>query len=300
MTLVAGIDGGQSSTVAVVTDETLRVLGRGVRGPSDFVDEPADSRRCADACEGAVAAALAAAGYPADTPLAAVAIGLSGYEAAPHGVVPQFGAARVRLLHDAPIALAGAIAQRPGVVVIAGTGSVAYGEDAGGASVRVGGHGYLFGDEGSAFAIARAAIAHALAEADRGAASRIGDAAPAFFNVGDLRAVARAYYEREISRPRLASFARVVLDAARLGDPAANELVESAAHALATLAAVAVERLALGPVAVPVAFTGGLIGSDDLHVRAAKWLAELSPWALPVEPEHEPAVGAARLALDLC
>ena len=93
--LVAGIDGGQSSTVAVVLDADGAVLGRGTSGPADHVDEPHDSRRAAQACERAVAAALTTGGEPADAPLAAVVIGLSGFEGVWHGIEPAFGDARV-------------------------------------------------------------------------------------------------------------------------------------------------------------------------------------------------------------
>jgi N-acetylmuramic acid 6-phosphate etherase len=296
--LFAGIDGGQSSTTAVVVNGGGDVLGRGTAGPCDHVDEPPDSRRCAEACETAVARAIAAARLPERSPLEAVVVGLSGYDGAFHGVRPNFGQARVRFVHDAPIALAGAVDRRPAVVVIAGTGSVAYAEDAAGNNVRIGGYGYVFGDEGSSFALARGALAQAMVQADRGRMSRLGEAALAYFDRPDLRAIARAFYLKEIGRPELARFARVVLDAARLGDPEAAALVERAANALATLAANAIERLELGGVGVTVAFTGGLFANADLFRRAVEELNVLAANARIVKPLHDPATGAARLALE--
>jgi N-acetylmuramic acid 6-phosphate etherase len=296
--LFAGIDGGQSSSTAVVINGSGEVLGRGTAGPCDHVDEPPDSRRCADACRSVVARALAAAGLPESSPLEAVVIGLSGYDGTFHGIAPAFGEARVRFVHDAPIALAGAVDRRPAVVVIAGTGSVAYAEDAAGNGLRVGGYGYVFGDEGSSFALARAALAHAMDQADRGRTSRLGDAALAYFDRPGLRALARAFYLKEIGRPELATFARVVLDASRLGDLEAAALVERAANALATLAANAIERLELSAVTVPVAFTGGLFTNPDLFRRAVEQLNALAPNARVVKPLHDPATGAARMALE--
>jgi len=296
--LVAGIDGGQSSTVAVVMNHSGSVLGRGVAGPCDHVDEAADSRRCADACAAAVSRALAAAELPETSELQAVVLGLSGYDGAFHGVEPRFGTARVTIVHDAPIALAGAIDRRPGVIVIGGTGSVAYAEDAAGRAVRIGGYGYLFGDVGSSFWLARSALANAMDQADRGMTTRLGDAALAYFDRPDLRALARAFYIKEIGRPELATFARLVLDAARLGDAEATALVDAGARALATLAASAMERLALTSSAIPVAFVGGMFANAILHQKTTEMLAELAPNARVVRPLHEPAVGAARLALD--
>lgn len=296
--LFAGIDGGQSSTTAVLINGAGAVVGRGTAGPCDHVDEPPDSRRCAQACEGAVARALAAAHLPEGSPLDAVVIGLSGYDGVFHGVAPAFGDAHVRIMHDAPIALAGAVDRRPAVVVIAGTGSVAYAEDAAGNSVRIGGYGYVFGDEGSSFALARGALAAAMDHADRGRESRLGDAALAYFDRADLRALARAFYVKEIGRPELANFARVVLDAARLGDPEAAALVERATNALATLAAVAIERLELTRASVPVAFTGGLFANADFSRRTLEQLNALASNARVVRPLSDPATGAARLALE--
>jgi N-acetylglucosamine kinase-like BadF-type ATPase len=204
----------------------------------------------------------------------------------------------VRYVHDAPIALAGAVQRRPAVIVIAGTGSVAYAEDADGTGIRVGGYGYLFGDEGSSFALARGALSLAMEEADRGVKSRLGDAALAYFDRPDLRALARAFYLKEIGRPELARFARVVLDAARLGDAAASALVERAANALGTLAANAVERLTSGGVSVPVALTGGLFANADFYRRVSEQVIARAPNARVVKPMHDPAIGAAHMAME--
>jgi len=297
--LFAGIDGGQSSTIAVILDADGVVLGRGTAGPSDHVDEPAQTQRAAAACESALAAALAAARLPADTAFEAVVVGLSGYEGSWHGREPVFRAARVDYKHDAAIALAGAIRARPAAVVIAGTGSVGYGESARHEPIRVGGFGYLFGDEGSSFAIARTALAAAMRVTDRGVLTDLGAAALAFFDCLDLRALARAVALREIGRPQLASFSRVVFDAARLGDPEAAAIVEDAAAALAGLAQLVVEQLGHADMpAVPVAFVGGAMENAELRSAAARRLESATPLARVVEPAFEPAVGAALLAFD--
>jgi glucosamine kinase len=299
MSFFAGIDGGQSSTIAVVLDAHGAVLGRGTAGPSDHVDEPATTQRAAAACEAALAAALRAAGLAPDTAIAAVVVGLSGYEGNWHGREPDFGRAVVRYKHDTVIALAGAIRDRPAAVVIAGTGSVGYGETAHREPVRVGGFGYLFGDEGSSYAIARTALAGAMRMTDRGVLTDLGAAALAFFDCTDLRGLARAVSLRAISRPQLAGFSRVVLDAARLGDPEAAAIVDDAAAALAGLAQVVVEQLGSADMpAVPVAFVGGAMDNADLRIAATRRLEAATPLARVVAPAFEPAVGAAFLAFD--
>ena len=296
MRYVAGIDGGQSSTSAVVVDENGAVVGRGTAGPADHVDEPPGSRKCADASAAAVARALDAAGLPRGTQFEAVRIGLSGYDGHFDGAQPAFAACSVRMLHDAPIALAGAVGTRPAVVVIAGTGSVAYGEDGAGTAVRAGGWGYLFGDAGSAFAVARDALARAMAADDRGSASPLGEAALAFFDRRDLRELATAALLGRLSRAKIATFARVVHDAARLGDRDAAAIVDDAAAALAELAANAIARLNLDGANVPVAFSGGAFASEPFFARTRDRLRALAPNAAAVQPRYDPAVGAALLA----
>ncbi len=296
MNLVAGIDGGQTSTIAVIVDDAGTVRGRGTAGPSDHVGERADSERAALACERALAQALAAAGLPGETELDAVVVGLSGFEGRWHGREPSFAARAVRFLHDAPIALAGAIPDRPAGVVIAGTGSAAYGESATGDAVRAGGYGYLFGDAGSAFAIARAALAEAMEAADRGAPGDLGDAALAYFDLPDLRAFVRATSLGAIGRPQIAGFARVVLDAARLGDAGAAAIVEEAAAALAGLARTVAARID-GHEPLPIAFVGG-IAAHPLIAAAVRANLARAPRVVVVEAAYEPAVGAALIAFD--
>jgi N-acetylglucosamine kinase-like BadF-type ATPase len=183
--------------------------------------------------------------------------------------------------------------------VIAGTGSAAYGERANGEAVRAGGFGYLFGDQGSSFAIARAALAGAMRSSDGGAITNLGEAALGFFDAPDLRALARAVSLGEIKRPQLAGFARVVLDAARLGDADAGTIVDAAAGDLAALAAQVVGQLAAGADApVPVAFVGGAVENAGLRAGVARRVEAAAPWARVVDPAHEAAFGAALLAFD--
>jgi N-acetylglucosamine kinase-like BadF-type ATPase len=294
--LVAGIDGGQTTTVAVVVDGDGNVLGRGAAGPSDHVGQPADSDRAARACQRALGQAFAAAGLPPDTALDAVVAGMSGYEGAWHGREPAFAAPVVSYVHDAVVALAGAVPERPGGVVIAGTGSAGYAENAGGLAIRAGGYGYLFGDAGSAFAIARSALMEAMEAADRGRSTDLGDAALAFFDVPDLRTFVRAVSLAHIGRPHVAAFARVVLDAARLGDESAAAIVEEGAAALAGLA----RTLALRSDpdrALPVAFVGG-VAEHPLVAGAIRANLARATHVRVVDALHEPAVGAALLAFD--
>jgi glucosamine kinase len=296
MRYFAGVDGGQSSTVAVVLTETGVLLGRGEAGPAAHVGTPPGARVAADAIAAAVEAALSAAGLSREAELEAVHVGLSGWDADFDGAPPTVRARVVRVGRDAPIALAGAVATRPAVVVIAGTGSVAYGEDGDGRSIQVGGWGFPFGDAGSAFAVARDALAAAMRADDAGRRHPLGDAALAYFDRPSLRALATAVVQGRLRHDTLAGYARVVFDAARLGESDAMAIVETAAAALVDLAATAIARLDAQEREVRVAFAGGLLAGEAFQARLRQRLAAAAPIAVVVEPRHDAAVGAALLA----
>ena len=294
--LYAGIDGGQSSTTAVVGDAAGAVLGRGLAGPADEVGEPLGSRRMATSLEAALAAALSDAGLPARTPLAVVVAGISGYEGEVRGAVPDLGAARTELMHDAPIAFAGAL-DAPGVLLVSGTGSVAYAEDGNGKSSMVGGWGYLFGDEGSAFWIARRALSAAMAAVDDGRASRIREAALAMFGVKDLRTFARAYYVGDIDRKSVAAFAPSVCSLAA-DDPEAAVLVTDAGFALAVLATKAAAAVGLSR-SFRVAFSGGAFADRELRAATTAELMRITREVEVVRPRAAPEIGALTIARRL-
>jgi len=290
--LFAGVDGGQTSTIAVVADARGAILGRGIGGPCDEIGESSDSRRLADAIEAAVGGALIDAGLDPSAEIDVVVAGLSGYDGTLTGAAPRLRARSLRLMHDAPIALAGAI-DGPGIVLIAGTGSVAYGEDAAGRWARAGGWGYLFGDRGSAFWIARSALSEAMRAFDAGVECSLAEAALAHFGSPDLRALARDFYSGRISRAQLAGFAILVAQAAAT-DPRARAIVDHGGLALAKLAA-RVKRCLEFRSSVRVALCGGVFSEDALRVATERALGGDEDVEIVVAAAS-PAIGALRLA----
>jgi len=279
--LYAGIDGGQSSTIAVIGDED-RVLARGSAGPADEIGQADDSTRLRDALEGALAAALRNANLPADAQFEAIVAGVSGYEGRIYGRKPHLPTERLLLLHDAPIAHAGAFGGEPGVVVIVGTGSVAYAIASDGRTKTAGGWGYLFGDEGSAFWIACALTKIAIGVEDR--------AAPLlkYFGAPTMRELVRAFYVGEISRERFASYAAVALEA---GGPLVERVTEAGAACLSNLAHVAILERPCN-----VAFTGGLMRNASYKEKIYAFARKAEPSCTIVEPMADPAEGALILA----
>jgi len=294
MKLFAGIDAGQSGTVAVIGDESGRVLGRGEAGAGDEIGQDANSTRLSDALRSAYDKAAAAAKLPADARCERVVAGISGYEGRIYGRAPELPCGEVVLLHDAVIAHAGAFEGGPGVVVIAGTGSVAYARSASGETMTVGGWGYLFGDEGSAFWFARRAIEDAIRDEDSGKKNLLTTTVLQHFNSPSLHALVRSFYAGEITRTSFAHFARAMIDAAGAGDASAMRYVQQAAQALADLAVRTMARA--GMQAGPLAFLGGMTKGAVMKEAIAGAVRDAAPDARQVEPRADAATGALLLA----
>lgn len=292
--LFAGIDGGQSTTSAVIGDETGRVIARGSSGAADEVGEGPESTRLRDALRGALRDALGHAGLPQDSRFAAIVAGISGYEGNLHGRNPQLPADRVTLVHDSEIAHAGALDGKPGVVVIAGTGSVAFAKNESGETALCGGWGYLFGDEGSAFWLGRQAIAEAMRDNDASEESELAPLLLQHFSQPSLRALARAFYAGVLSRADLAAFAPVLVQCAENGSERAAQFVRDGAAALVLLAKHAADRARIP--SPNVAFTGGLMQSAAFSAHVDRWMHELLPQGRRAIPRRDAAEGALLLA----
>jgi N-acetylglucosamine kinase-like BadF-type ATPase len=299
MTYVVGVDGGQSSTVAAIGDERGNVIALGHGPPADLVGEARESARQAEAIDAAIDAALSQAGLAAPPEFAALVAGISGFDL---GDAPQPAlrtpTLRRKFVHDAEIALAGALDGRDGIVVIAGTGSVALGRAPDGAVVRAGGWGYLFGDEGSAFSIARIALARAMVQQDLGLTSELENRALAFFGVPSLRAVQHGFAYGEIDRAALAAFAQLVLSAAREGDSEARAVRAGAVGALSELVRIVDQRMGPAPLR-RVSHAGGAFADAEFLDLWRRAVVERVPHATIVHTIHPPELGALRLAYTL-
>ncbi len=287
--LFAGIDGGQSSTVAVVADESGRILGCGTAGPADEIGVGKGSTRLRDALCDALENASRSAHLAQECTFAAIVAGISGYDGQVYGAAPKLPSARVTLMHDTPIAHVGALGGRPGVVAIAGTGSVVYGRNEEGWSCTLGGWGFLFGDEGSALRIACDALRLLMRAHDDGDNSLETEtrAACEFFGTDSLRRLAHAYYKGEVTRDQLASFAPTALRYDSLRLPA-----ERSVDRLAALVGMAIE--AGSP--PRVALVGGVFADAGLRDRMRGAILRDTPGADIVEARYEPVYGALLLA----
>ena len=292
---VVGIDAGGTKTVGLLADESGKVLSQTRGGGANFTVEGEDGvekvfRQVIEGLEApsvaAVCVGIAGANQPGDKDTVRGILSRLGLH----------GAARIE--SDALIALVAGAPERTGIVIISGTGSVAYGVDPGGRIARSGGWGYLLGDEGSAYWIGHAAVRKAIRAADgRGRATILGEKLAEKLGLEVPAGLVSWFYDQEHFRHRVAELAPLVEKAAHDDDESARELLEEAAKHLAR-AARAVARKLTFPESYPVVLAGGAFRAcPSLHRRIAGCLD--LPEARVVPLADEPAVGAVTLALDL-
>src|SRR5690606_11448844 len=180
--LVLAVDGGQSSSLALVATTDGQILGAGPGGPANHYHEPGGPERLRRAMTDSTLAALEAAGQTPEQITHAV-LGMTGAMEQAQALVQELlPHASVHSYHDSVTALAGASVARPGVVVIAGTGAVAYGRLTDGREALAGGWGYIMGDEGSGHDIGINALRAITQAADgRGAPTLLSEVAPEHF-----------------------------------------------------------------------------------------------------------------------
>lgn len=298
--LVMGIDGGQSTTRALIADLEGNLLGLGVGGAANHIHEPGGPERLRQSLQTALTGALQCASLPPDTRFAVVLCGMTGGGPKVEEICrQQLPAERVVVTHDTRTALYCITQGAPGAVVIAGTGSVAFGMNEAGETAAVGGWGYLMGDEGSAYWIALQAInACTRAEDGRIPSTWLKRAILTHFGVDTLSALHHLIYSGQLSRAEIASAARTVSDAAKLGERVATRILSNAGRELGLMAVVVLRKLGMQYRRVAVGIVGGVAtAADPLH-KAFRERVYRSTLAQIVSPRFPMVVAAVCMALE--
>ncbi|MDZ7294291.1 MAG: hypothetical protein ONB14_02565 [candidate division KSB1 bacterium] len=302
MRYVVGVDGGGTRTRGLLVDEEGRVLAQAEAGVSNVqvigpeklavvVNELLSALRERSGMQGLVPEhiylGLAGAGRPGDRDAA-------------HAALNKTGVARSLTVDtDASIALAGAFPDGPGIIVIAGTGSICFGKSASGEVVRCGGWGYLLGDEGSGYFLGREALLAALKDLDgRGPVTSLRHRLEKACGVERIDQVISRVYGGDLDRAAIASFAPMVFEEAAAGDAVAQSIVRTAGHELGKMAATVALRLGLQGEEVRVALVGSVFNQRAvLEPLMREELAAVSSKVRIDWPRFEPVAGAAILAL---
>jgi len=297
VSIFLGIDGGGSQTTCVIGDEKS-VLGKGTSGGSNVVR--VGERQARESLGAAIRQACSAADIsPAKIERTCVGIaGGTGPEIAAivRRLLSEFVSREIEVVGDMVIAMEAAFGSGPGVIVIAGTGSIAYGRNSAGETARAGGWGFAISDEGSGHWIGRSAVAASMRACDEAGAESTNvllDGIMKFWSVTtreQLVVTANA-------APDFAALLPAVLSAADAGDATACAVLNQAGVELAALAKIVMGRIFGNGEAIPLAVSGGVFCNCELVRRVFydRLRAEYPRLLLNVALV-EPAKGALELA----
>ena len=215
-------------------------------------------------------------------------------------VPPGAASPRVLIHNDAVIALAGGAGRLYGVVIIAGTGAIAYGVNAKGERRRASGWGHLLGDEGSGYHTGLGALRAVLRAHDgRGPATLLRDLVLDHWRLGKPEDLVGLVYAPDFPRRRIGELLALVDEAAGRGDAVALDLLAEAGRELGLAAAAVIRGLGMEGQRFEVVLAGGAFKTRQvLRAAVSEAVLAAAPGATLIDPRHEPAMGAALLALE--
>jgi len=265
-----GVDGGGSKTEFVLIDESGRVLAMRREGPAYYLETGVEALK-AMLASGIQATLAEGSVEPGDLTYAFLGLPAYGEDSCLLAILdraasPVLSEERYRCANDMVCGWAGALGGRDGINIVAGTGSIAYGEFAG-RSARAGGWGELFSDEGSAYWVAREGLnlfsRMSDGRAEPGPLHRL--IREHFRLRGDLDLCAALYGPPPLTRSAIAGLAPIVAQAARAGDTRSRRLFHSAATELAALVDSVRGKLdAPHDLVLPVSYSGGMFQFGEL------------------------------------
>ncbi len=298
-----GVDGGGTSTTAAIADESGKVMGTGIAGPSLY--KVVGLEWAMENIRKAILAAEKKAHIKFPSYAYAV-FGLSGvdslqdWQMLSQKIFKHFKKKigdRFRVVNDVVIALAAGTDSPYGAAVIAGTGSNAYAVGPKG-EAYAGGLGSLLSDEGSAYAIGSETLRAAVKSFDgRGGSSALEPLLCKQLGVKNMREVVDKVYTSSFNKTSLAALAPLCVRAARRGDNAAHNIVVHAALELGSMASAVIRKTGLASRAFDLILWGGVFQAGDiLLLPFRKAVHHTAPKAHIVLLKKHPYIGALRLA----
>lgn len=306
MKYFVGIDGGGTSTKGILADSEGNVLALGKAGPCAHLNDDRTIRHARLVLRQLVRMLLKNARLLECTVIESAFFGVTGigHAKSPAAAIyraaleDQFYLEQVRVDIDAWNALAGALPKMVGVVVIAGTGSIAFGMNAASETARAGGWGYLLGDPGSAFEIGRQALTAVGRCADgMGPETLMTPMVLEYLAINEISQIPPLIYGEQFPRIKIAALSQIVEQADDAGDPAARLILQDAGTSLGRLGCAVVRKLGLEFGKPSVSAAGGVF-QNRKRVWAA-FRAEIMdhyPSASVTKPKFPPLVGSLLLA----
>ena len=297
---VLGIDAGGSKTVALLAGEDGRIVAEGRAGGANLRThgELVVEKTLHDVIDQAIA-------RHGERP-AAVCLGMAGVDrtddaATIRGLMRRLGfRERTLIVNDALIALVAGAGRATGLVVVAGTGSIAYGVNQDGVAARSGGWGPVLADEGSGYWIGRRALVSVMRQADgRGPRTALTPMVLRQFGMERPDELVHEIYEGAERRQLVATLGPLVEQARAHGDVVATEILREAAVELVGAARSVVTRLGMRGDLFPTFLSGGIFKSiPSLAADVSAGMREVAPRTVSSLLTAEPATGAVSLALE--
>jgi N-acetylglucosamine kinase-like BadF-type ATPase len=296
---VLGLDAGGTKTICLLANEEGAIVASARRGGANL--QAAGELEVEKVLHDVMEEVLEGT----DIVPAAICLGVAGVDrpddfAVVRGIMRRIGRMmRVLVVNDALIALEAGAPAQPGIVIISGTGSIAYGRNDSGRAARAGGWGYVLGDEGSGYWIGRAALRAVLLEAeDRGPRTALTPMLLEHFGVPAPQGLIHHVYHGALKPSSIGALSACVQNAFDQRDAVASAILHEAARELEAAALSVARRLEIVGTPFPFVLAGRIF-------RAIPWLAAELSQRLPAESPgsraellaREPAEGAVALAL---
>lgn len=301
---VIGIDGGATKTTAVLADLNRNILAEKFSGPANFLIIGTEkvaktiSDLILDVCNEAevninnievVCIGLTGAGRESDAEKIKKAI--QDYWSTAYSTPIK----NIIVTSDARIALEGAFSGRPGIILIAGTGSIIFGKDRSGMLYRVGGFGRYIGDEGGGYSIGRLGLQAVAKSMDgRGPETKLLDILKTQFGINSPEDLINKVYQENLD---FAAVAPLVIQCAEEGDEACREILRREAEELVLHIKAIKDKIRVRT--VYISFIGGLLSGENYYSKLLrKIILQKIEGVNVILPEHPPAYGAILMAMD--
>lgn len=297
------VDGGGTKTDTVCVDESGNVVGRGLSGPTNLTSTSvgAASFNLIESIRQAIETLPLEnqKGFPI------LVMGLAGidsqkeYEEAFQTfsrAVGHYGIEKFHLVNDSVIALANGSQSQNAVILISGTGSICYGQDASGNTAKASGMDYLLSDQGSGYAIGRRVLREAVKSYDgRAPKSVLEQLVCEYFSIPTILDLKNEVYHPPLSKIEVADLARLCTTAFEQNDVVAKEIFDKTIDEIIAMISAVAEKLVFQG-EFDIVLSGTISKIPYINENVLQKLAQQYRSAKVICPESQPVFGAVKIA----
>jgi len=289
--IIGGIDAGGTTTKCILMNENGELLAESKAGPANY--QVTGLTNVIQEIRKALNLVCKKAGI---NEIDILGIGMAGIgcqediRRVKNNLLPLNQVRNCFITNDGEIAVLGAYAGEPGIVVISGTGSIIYGLKENGVTVRVGGWGPILGDEGSGFWIGLKAL-QAIIKTEEGRCinTSLSNILMNSFNINNLKELVSFVYQDKLPREKIASLAPLVIENMANGDQVAKQIIEKGCDELILMIKVIAKKLNYQK--KEIAVTGGLFNNSPFYDLFSYKLKKMSNYKT-IKPLYPAVYGA--------